>query len=319
MTTRYRPFESKWASGVVPAGSDLYRQGDVCSNYFIVLDGWIALAALLDDGSCQILDFALPGAVLGFQSAANAPMYHSARCLSTVRVFAFPRHKLDNIIEGNPRLAVLLCRQIIADGAEDDPPIATSKAKATFEVSSKRFGSADARPMFQPLQRVVAVQARVGRVEHEREVADDLRRALLDGMRRDDVRQESHGALRQNASDNLGQARLVDERLTEEEVGVDLSGGAAVFLGYMREFRAHTKEIVVVPSVFKLLGSPAVNPNGEVATYEWASLTELAGEASRSSYVIPRSGGQIPFACIVYHSLVIWGLTERILSGIIRS
>jgi len=109
------------------------------------------------------------------------------------------------------------------------------------------------------------------------------------------------------------------KREAMEEVGVDLSGGAAVFLGYMREFRAHTKEIVVVPSVFKLLGSPAVNPNGEVATYEWASLTELAGEASRSSYVIPRSGGQIPFACIVYHSLVIWGLTERILSGIIRS
>src|SRR5271155_1931415 len=44
---------------VVPAGSDLYRQGDVCSNYFIVLNGWIALAALLDDGSCQILDFAV--------------------------------------------------------------------------------------------------------------------------------------------------------------------------------------------------------------------------------------------------------------------
>jgi len=96
---------------VVPAGSDLYRQGDVCSNYLIVLNGWIALAALLDDGSCQILDFALPGAVLGFQSAANAPMYHSARCLSIVRVFAFPRHKLDIIIETNPRLAVLFCRQ----------------------------------------------------------------------------------------------------------------------------------------------------------------------------------------------------------------
>ena len=41
-----------------------------------------------------------------------------------------------------------------------------------------------------------------------------------------------------------------------EEVGVDLSGGAAVFLGYMREFKAHTRDIVVVPSVFKLAGSP---------------------------------------------------------------
>jgi CRP/FNR family transcriptional regulator, anaerobic regulatory protein len=102
---------------VLPSGSDLYRQGDMCSTYYVVLSGWIALSALLDDGSCQILDFALPGAVLGFQSGAGAPMYHSARCLSVVRVYAFPRGKLDTIIESNPRLAVLLCRQIVADEA----------------------------------------------------------------------------------------------------------------------------------------------------------------------------------------------------------
>jgi hypothetical protein len=34
-----------------------------------------------------------------------------------VRAFPFPRHKLDTIIENNPRLAVLLCRQIFADEA----------------------------------------------------------------------------------------------------------------------------------------------------------------------------------------------------------
>lgn len=104
-----------------------------------------------------------------------------------------------------------------------------------------------------------------------------------------------------------------------EEVGLDLSGGAAVFLGYMREFKAQTRDVMVVPAVFKLAGPSEVKPNREVAAYEWASLAELAGEASRSSYLIPRSGGQIPFSCIVHRSLVIWGLTERILSSIIRS
>ena len=102
---------------VVPTGSDLYRQGDTCSTCFIVLNGWIALSVLLDDGSCQILDFVLPGAVLGFQSSPGAPMYHSAHCLSIVRVYAFPRRELDTIIEANPRLAVLLYRQVIADKA----------------------------------------------------------------------------------------------------------------------------------------------------------------------------------------------------------
>src|SRR4029077_12600406 len=59
----------------------------------------------------------LPGAVLGFQSGAGAPMYHSARCLSVVRVYAFPRGKLDTIIDSNPRLAVRPCRQSAADEA----------------------------------------------------------------------------------------------------------------------------------------------------------------------------------------------------------
>ncbi len=102
---------------VIPVGSDLYRQGDHCSTCFIVLGGWIALSVLLDDGSCQILDFALPGAVLGFQSSTNTPMYHSARCLSVARVYAFARRKLDDIIEANPRLAILLCRQVSANEA----------------------------------------------------------------------------------------------------------------------------------------------------------------------------------------------------------
>src|SRR3974377_678154 len=102
---------------VIPIGSELYRQGEICSTYFIVLNGWVALSVLLDDGSCQILDFALPGAVLGFQSSPDAPMYHSARCLSIVRVYAFPQRKLDVIIETNTRLAILLCRQVTADEA----------------------------------------------------------------------------------------------------------------------------------------------------------------------------------------------------------
>jgi hypothetical protein len=42
-------------------------------------------------------------------------MYDSARCLSVVRLYAFPPRKLDTIIETNPRLAVLLCRQITAN------------------------------------------------------------------------------------------------------------------------------------------------------------------------------------------------------------
>jgi CRP/FNR family transcriptional regulator, anaerobic regulatory protein len=102
---------------VLAPGAYLYRQGEACSSCFVVLSGWIALSTLLDDGSCQMLDFALPGAVLGLQSMAAGPMYHSAQCLSIVRTYAFPRRSFETMIEANARLAVALCCQITADKA----------------------------------------------------------------------------------------------------------------------------------------------------------------------------------------------------------
>jgi len=107
---------------VVEEGSELYRQGECCNTYFIVLNGWIAPLALLEDGPCQILDFALPGAVLGLQSRQHRPIHHSARCLSIVRVYAFARSKLESIIDSNPRLAVLLCPQVSVDEARARSP-----------------------------------------------------------------------------------------------------------------------------------------------------------------------------------------------------
>lgn len=106
-------------------------------------------------------------------------------------------------------------------------------------------------------------------------------------------------------------------REAKEELGADLSAPGA-FLGYLRERRTHARDIVVVPSVFRLVASEDLKPNQEVASYEWASLDQLAAEHARSSYLIPRTGGQIPVPCIFHGGLVIWGLTERILSEVLE-
>ena len=106
------------------------------------------------------------------------------------------------------------------------------------------------------------------------------------------------------------------KRETLEEVGVDLSKGAAVFLGYMGEFKARTREVAVVPSVFKLIATSSVRLNREVASFEWASLVELARDEARSTYLHDKSGAKIAFPSLVHRGLVIWGLTERILSVI---
>ena len=107
-------------------------------------------------------------------------------------------------------------------------------------------------------------------------------------------------------------------RETIEEVGIDLSKGA-VFLGYMRDLKAGTRDVVVVPSVYKLEASAAVTLSGEVASFRWVPLRELAGMEARSTYLLHRGGMEIPFPSLVHKGLVIWGLTERILSAIIRT
>ena len=108
-------------------------------------------------------------------------------------------------------------------------------------------------------------------------------------------------------------------RETFEEVGVDLSKGRAVFLGYMHEFKARTREVVVVPSVFRLIADPELRPNDEVASCEWAPLKELAADEARSTYIHNTVGGaKVPFPSLVHRGLVVWGLTERILSVVLE-
>ena len=55
----------------------------------------------------------------------------------------------------------------------------------------------------------------------------------------------------------------------------------------------------------------------EVASYSWVPTRELTREEARSTYILHRGGWEIPVPSLVHQGLVIWGLTERILSAII--
>jgi len=108
-------------------------------------------------------------------------------------------------------------------------------------------------------------------------------------------------------------------RETSEEVGVDLSSDAAAFLGYMGDFKARMREVVVVPSVFKLAARTTVTLNKEVASYAWVPVRSLAKAEARSTYLLRRNGAEVAFPSLVHEGWVIWGLTERILSAIIQN
>jgi len=55
----------------------------------------------------------------------------------------------------------------------------------------------------------------------------------------------------------------------------------------------------------------------EVASYEWVTMESLARKEARSTYVILKDKKEIHFPSLLHGELMIWGITERIISEII--
>jgi len=97
----------------VEAGCDLLRLGDRAEMIYTLLNGWVALYKLLEDGRRQILHFALPGAVLGF--TPGPVMAFSAQALTPVTVSVIARHDLYSLLEDHPEIGIQLAWQVSCD------------------------------------------------------------------------------------------------------------------------------------------------------------------------------------------------------------
>lgn len=110
------PILAKYKTGdrVIEAGQDLFRLGEPCEAIYSVVEGWLFLYNLLEDGRRQILHFALPGAVLGFHATRSAMATYGAQALTDAVVCVVPRESLCPLTRRHPeigmRLAWLLSR-----------------------------------------------------------------------------------------------------------------------------------------------------------------------------------------------------------------
>ncbi|CCA93133.1 Crp/FNR family transcriptional regulator [Novosphingobium sp. PP1Y] len=97
------------------AGQDLLNLGEPCDAIFNLIDGWMFRYTILADGRRQILDFALPGAMLGLNSPLGAPMTFGAQALTDVVVCVIPHKALGHLSQHQPdlglRLALLMARE----------------------------------------------------------------------------------------------------------------------------------------------------------------------------------------------------------------
>lgn len=104
-------------------------------------------------------------------------------------------------------------------------------------------------------------------------------------------------------------------RETHEETGVDLA--AAERLGVLDDLYPRTSTlppVVVRPFVFALAARPPLVPSPEVRRAFWLPLARLSEPGVRREVTITLRGGARTFPAYRIDDVVIWGMTERILT-----
>lgn len=110
------PIAARYKSGdrQVIAGQDVFGLGEPCDAIYNLVEGWVFLYNLLEDGRRQILHFGLPGAVLGFHPAQGALTTYGVQALTDATLCVIPRANLDRLSREHPdigmRLAWLMSR-----------------------------------------------------------------------------------------------------------------------------------------------------------------------------------------------------------------
>lgn len=95
----------------------LIHQDRPCEGLFILKTGWIVEFKLLRNGNRQILNFRLPGDVIGIECVAYRTALHSVATLTRCTVSPLAFEDFENMQRGLPRLAAALFLMTLREGA----------------------------------------------------------------------------------------------------------------------------------------------------------------------------------------------------------
>jgi CRP-like cAMP-binding protein len=88
-----------------PTGTEIIRAGQDSPELYTLYSGWAFRFKTLPDGRRQILNFLLPGDLLGLQAAMFDAAQHGIEALTDVELCLLPRHKIWNLFGQVPELA----------------------------------------------------------------------------------------------------------------------------------------------------------------------------------------------------------------------
>lgn len=90
---------------VANAGTTILTEGSQSAQLFTLLSGWLFRFKTLEDGRRQILNYSLPGDLVGLQGSIMGAMDHSIEALSSAVLCVFQRDKLSDLFAHHPGLS----------------------------------------------------------------------------------------------------------------------------------------------------------------------------------------------------------------------
>ncbi len=133
--------KSKVGALRVAAGADLFRADDANAELYTLYSGWAFRYRTLPDGRRQILNFFLPGDLIGFQVSMLSAADHSDAGLTDIELCVFPRKRVWRIFEQMPELAFQLAwLGAREEGMVDDHLTAVGQLSAFERMSSLIVG-----------------------------------------------------------------------------------------------------------------------------------------------------------------------------------
>ena len=88
---------------IVPPRRNIFWEEKGASEIFTLYDGWAFTFKLLPDGRRQILDFLLPGSLIGLHALWFKAMPHSAQTLTSVSLCVFDKEKFAKLLRQKPQ------------------------------------------------------------------------------------------------------------------------------------------------------------------------------------------------------------------------
>jgi CRP-like cAMP-binding protein len=91
--------------------------GRHCRTFFLNHSGWLFRYKILHNGDRQIVDFILPGQIVGLQACLFKASLYSIATVTDALVSAIPLDAIDSVFEQDPRLAKALFWSAVSEAA----------------------------------------------------------------------------------------------------------------------------------------------------------------------------------------------------------